>query len=401
MKILFISTLASLRLVDEIHNITGGNPGYAVQKFCRLIVKGLNANGIETRSLSNPPITRKENSKYWVKLGREEENGLTYIYVPFINLPVLKHICVFLFTFFFVLVWGVRERRDKAIICDVLSISNCLGALLASKLNRLRSVALVTDIYSQMVGEETIGFRAMVCKTAGAMQKWYSTSFTHYVLLTEAMNEIVNPRKRPYIVMEALCDSAIQFEHEFSIEKDLPATVLYAGGVEQQYGLKTLVEAFQSIKRDDVRLIIYGHGSYVEDIKRVSNEDKRIEYRGIVPNEVIIDAERKATLLVNPRFTNEVYTKYSFPSKNMEYMVSGTPVLTTILPGMPQEYYPYVFLFDKGETVEGYSEVLRSVLSLSPEILTKRGKMAREFVLKKKNNLVQTNRIVELITVER
>ena len=36
----------------------------------------------------------------------------------------------------------------------------------------------------------------------------------------------------------------------------------------------------------------------------------------------IVKEEKKSTLLVNPRFTNEEYTKYSFPSKNMEYMAS-------------------------------------------------------------------------------
>ena len=52
--------------------------------------------------------------------------------------------------------------------------------------------------------------------------------------------------------------------------------------------------------------------------------------------------ELKATLLVNPRPTTEEFTIYSFPSKNMEYMASGTPLLTTKLPGMPEEYHQYV-----------------------------------------------------------
>ena len=59
-----------------------------------------------------------------------------------------------------------------------------------------------------------------------------------------------------------------------------------------------------------------------------------------------------ATLLINPRFSNEEYTKYSFPSKNMEYMASGTPILTTKLPGMPKEYYEYIYLFEE-ESIEG------------------------------------------------
>ena len=50
---------------------------------------------------------------------------------------------------------------------------------------------------------------------------------------------------------------------------------------------------------------------------------------------------------MNPRFTGAEYTLYSFPSKNIEYMVSGTPVITTRLAGIPDDYYPYVFVFEE------------------------------------------------------
>ena len=48
----------------------------------------------------------------------------------------------------------------------------------------------------------------------------------------------------------------------------------------------------------------------------------------------------------------------------MEYMASGTPVLTTRLPGMPAEYYPYVEFIDE-ETPEGIARALKRVLSRS------------------------------------
>ena len=82
-------------------------------------------------------------------------------------------------------------------------------------------------------------------------------------------------------------------------------------------------------------------------------------------------------------------------------MVSGTPVLTTILPGMPKEYYPYVYLFDKRETTEGYAEVLRHVLTLSDEELQEKGMKARNWVLENKNNIKQAKRITEFIYKEK
>lgn len=396
MKILYISALSSERIINYIYQQTNQNPGFAVQKFSRLLVKGFLANGVDTIALSNPGITSSNDKRKWINIGKEVENGVIYKYTPFINLPVVKHICVFLYTFFYVLFGGLKDRSNKAIVCDVLSISACMAALLASKINRVRSVGVVTDIYSQMTGKKKTGLSALISKTAGKLQNWYSTSFTHYVLLTEQMNELVNPHKRPYIVMEALCDSSVSEEEIAITPKEEPTCVMYAGGLEVKYGIKCLVDGFRMIDRDDIRLVLYGHGTYVRELEEICKIDHRVEYRGIAPNQEVVKAELRATLLVNPRFTTEAFAKYSFPSKNMEYMSTATPLLTTNLPGMPEEYHNYVYLFDD-ETPEGYARVIENILSKNINELSAMGKSARRFVLDCKNNKVQTLRILNLI----
>lgn len=82
----------------------------------------------------------------------------------------------------------------------------------------------------------------------------------------------------------------------------------------------------------------------------------------------------------------------------MEYMVSGTPLLTTKLPGMPQEYYPYVFLFEE-ETVDGYARAIQDVLSRTSDYLYDFGEMARNYVLLNKNNVLQGERIKSFIDI--
>ena len=80
----------------------------------------------------------------------------------------------------------------------------------------------------------------------------------------------------------------------------------------------------------------------------------------------------------------------------MEYMASGTPVLTTVLPGMPKEYHPYVYLLEE-ETADGIAERLTEVLSNSDEALFQKGKEARSFVLEQKNNVIQARKILEML----
>ena len=80
----------------------------------------------------------------------------------------------------------------------------------------------------------------------------------------------------------------------------------------------------------------------------------------------------------------------------MEYMVSGTPILTTPLQGMPQEYNDFVYLF-KDETIEGMEKTLDYILEKSKEELHEKGLKAKEFVLKNKSNDIQAAKILRLI----
>ena len=151
------------------------------------------------------------------------------------------------------------------------------------------------------------------------------------------------------------------------------------------------------MKDQDARLWLFGSGDLVNEIEKYEEKDIRIKYFGVVPNEHVVKEQLKATLLVNPRPSMEEFTKYSFPSKNMEYMASGTPVLTTPLQGMPQEYNDYVYLFED-ETVEGMSKTLARILIQDKRELYDKGISAKKFVMKEKNNVVQAGKIKELIT---
>jgi glycosyltransferase involved in cell wall biosynthesis len=146
------------------------------------------------------------------------------------------------------------------------------------------------------------------------------------------------------------------------------------------------------ISQPDIELHIYGSGKFVKKLLEYQKKDIRIKYKGVVTNEEIIVAEQEASLLVNPRYSNQEFVKYSFPSKTSEYMLSGTPVLTTKLSGIPEEYFQYLYTFDD-ETIEGYAHKLNEILSLPHEELKQKGLKAQEFVLKNKNNIIQSQRI--------
>jgi glycosyltransferase involved in cell wall biosynthesis len=220
--------------------------------------------------------------------------------------------------------------------------------------------------------------------------------FDGYILLTRQMNEIVNPKNRPYIIMEGLVDHKMKKTNNVLDKKDEHRILIYAGGLFEKYGIKTLIDAFYLLKSEDLQLHLYGKGQMVKDMASYTARDPRVQYLGLVPNEIVVEDQLKATLLINPRPTAEAFTKYSFPSKNMEYMVSGTPMVTTNLPGMPQEYHNYVYLFSD-ESINGIYTSLDAILSKSREELHRFGAEAKNFVMNNKSNTVQAGRILAFI----
>lgn len=388
LNILFVTPMCSSAFVTDLYNKSGKNPGFSLQKFSRLLSLGFNANDANITALSLRPISKQNSSKIFWGKKIEEENSIRYHYVPFLNVNILRHICLFLYSFFYVFGWGIKNKKSGAVICDVLSISACMGSLLACKIMGIPNVGLMTDMPGLMMSSRKDSL-------ATKLNKSYISSFSSYVFLTEQMNGVINVKKRPYIVMEGLVDDSMRME-ETKCEKNVPRTILYAGGLHERYGLKMLVDGFIQAEIPNSQLLVYGSGPYAGELEQVCKTNPNVVFKGVADNSTVVDSEMRATLLVNPRPTHEDFTKYSFPSKNMEYMVSGTPLLTTKLPGMPSEYYPYVYLFEQ-ETTDGYASKLMEVMSQDETALSEKGTAAKEFVLDRKNNVAQASRVLGLV----
>ena len=228
------------------------------------------------------------------------------------------------------------------------------------------------------------------------ISKYVISHCTDYVILTDAMNEHVNPQGRPYVVLEGHSDI---FMREKPVSLDIkisPRICMYAGAISKLFGLPALIEGFLAASIENAELHLYGPTDFEEELKEICSRHPNVVYGGLLLNQEIVEKELEATLLVNPRPTNEEYVKYSFPSKNMEYMASGTPLLTTVLPGMPKEYYPYVYLLEE-ETSEGIAAALKDIFAKSDEELLQKGLAAKEFILNTKNNVVQAEKILEML----
>lgn len=361
-------------------------PGQQGAKFNRLLMEGLAQTGIEIHACTGRPVTRHNCRQVFLPgMTRTQAPGLKYRYGAVLNLPVLKNLWQMADTYFAV-------RRDArqgacAVICDVLNASIALGAVMAAKHGRIPCIGLVTDLPELMV--------TGVDQRHVRMVRTVIDSCGGYVFLTEAMNDRLNPSHRPHVIIEGLCDP--QMRHRERIRREGgKRKCLYAGLLDARYGVKMLVEGFLQAHLPDTELHLYGDGPYAAETAAIARTAPQIVFHGTVLNDAVVQAELEADLLINPRPTQEEFTRYSFPSKNMEYMATGTPVLTTCLPGMPPEYRPHVYLLED-ETPDGVAEALQRIFAQPASERAAKGLAARRFVLEEKNNTKQGRKVLDLV----
>jgi len=397
MKILYISSVCSPKVLEYIFNTAIIKPGQAIQKFHRLLIEGFSKNKeiCEIEVLSSLPISPAGHKRKIWNFKKDKWSGVSFNYVSTLNVPIIKNLIVFILTFSKVLFWRFKNlKEDKIVISDILNISVFWSAFLACKITKQPIAVIITDLPVHMISDSrNLSFFKRVYLKLGS---FIIRHVDYYIGLTEQMNVEVNPLGKPFLVMEGLVDSEIIYKENIATTKKAKRILLYAGGIYEKYGVKNLIEAFMGLKAEDTELHIYGSGDLEKEMPNYCTLDKRVLYFGVVSNSIVVKRLEDATILINPRPTTEEFTKFSFPSKNMEYMVSGTPLLTTVLPGMPKEYHEYVYLLED-ESLEGFRNTIQEILSKSSTELNAFGKKSKDFVLNNKSNVIQAKRIINFL----
>lgn len=363
----------------------------AADAFQKNVIEGLAMQAdVEAVVVNVPFISAWPSSfrKFWFPGVRDVESGLPVEGRGFANASLIRYPARILASFM-----GLRARpaRDAdTILVYSAHVPFMLAAVLCGRLFSRRQLAIIVlDL------PEYMGAMGLAQKLFGGINR---TLFYHLigyfdkvVVLTEAMIERLGVDRGQAVVVEGIATLSDDGAHAGAGN-----TFLYTGTLALRYGIEALVDGFRQVTDPTAALWICGAGEGADYVSAAAQADPRITFFGQVDRTRARELQREADFLINPRGGDDEFVRYSFPSKIMEYLASGRPVIMYKLPGIPGDYDPHYLPID-APGVAGISAAIRSAIDMPANARTAMGAAARDFVRAHKGPREQTRRILDLL----
>ena len=142
--------------------------------------------------------------------------------------------------------------------------------------------------------------------------------------------------------------------------------IVYSGKYNHAYGgLDFLFAMFANVQRQDCELVLTGKDVH-HQLPRYLAREPRARYLGYLSREALHQVYADAAVFVNPGNPDSHDNRMNFPSKLLDYLAYGKPIVSTWTAGMAREYCglltsPFAY------TPQAYGGALEAKLELSVE----------------------------------
>lgn len=402
MKILLLGSLISAAQMEQLNSNSKEKASVAPVNYETMLAKGLVENGAKVDALSVPAVAAFPHSIYKHIAGKQEtiENNIRTQWVPFINIQGLKQLTIKRNVEKLLKQWLQENEnvKDKVVLMYSIYPPYTEPAVRLCKEYGCHLSAVITDLPEYMYSWKNMkGIRGWYSKRLSEKMLELQGRCDSYILFTKPMAAKMGIEDKPYMVSEGFCDASI-FDDILDQEKYPRKTIVYGGNLSRLYGIQNLVKGFMQTDLD-AELHLYGAGGDAAFIEECAKQDSRIKFFGRVDRKTLLVALKKSHLLVVNKPTADDYSNYSFSSKILEYMASGTPLLTTKVGGMPEEYWKYCY-FIVDETCDGIAQEIKSVMEKTAEELRNKGVRARKFAIEQKNCFTMVKEITDFLKMQ-
>lgn len=228
------------------------------------------------------------------------------------------------------------------------------------------------------------------------------------VMITKASGSItyverssVDYTDKPYVtILFSLDESVVATSDRYFQEgrQQKPFTIMYSGALTKIKGADILLDVIHQAG-DSYHWVICGGGPYENEFRRLSDELDCVEYLGVLPHPEVIRLQCQADVLIALQSQdNEVYryyARYAATSKLIEYLVSGTPVITPDVEAINSVLRPYLNFLDS-QAPQAIVEAIDRIRD-NYQVYREKSVSARESVKQIANAEYQNQRVLEFL----
>ena len=395
MNLLFMTLMYPDDLIDDVAKRSRDGLQMQINSYQRAFVEGIRANlGQDERlSIVNSLPVGIFPTKYKRMFLKSFAHGADITELGCLNLPWFKQRQRERGALNAILRWARQDDANRTVLLYTLYLPYMRAVARAKKLfPDLRAAVIVTDLPNELgISSGRKGLLKKAEYKMGDERISLCRAFDGFVLLTAPMAQVLDIRHKPKLVLEGLISDSAELPQA---KPEKRFTVLYSGTLNRELGIGELIEAFTALPECDLWLC--GRGDIQKEAAEAAARYDNIQYFGFVPQQQALALQARASALINPRSPGGTYTRYSFPSKTLEYLRAAKPVLCYKLEGIPDDYDPYL-RYIVGAGADGIRRAVLELSKLPQEKLQALGADGRAYVLAAKNPKAQTARMLELL----
>lgn len=289
---------------------------------------------IDASSTLNCRIYSFNLNSYNIYLGRLLHSWLSYFFMPTLVLNILK----------------ITKREKADILFSVYPHpSFFIASFIAHKLGNKPFFIYMHDTWEDAMGRDTGAHRFM----ARIFEKRILLSASEVFVISEPLRELY---LRKYGIRSSVLPHCIDLpenppDKNYIIPEERNGTVriLFTGDVYKTNidALKNLVDAMDLLPNNyELTLCTPADPSDLRDYG--IGEQKNVNIRFVETRDELLSLQREADVLFLPLAFNSSVPRIElatiFPTKTIEYLISGTPILVHA----PSDYYVVRYAIDKG-----------------------------------------------------
>ena len=326
----------------------------------------------------------------------ELENGRNISILPALNLKFIKSIFWGILCFNRIILWRLKHWGEDCVVLTYNNDPPPFEYLLAAC--RITGSKLFTILYDLGVPPATLKISRMT-----RLAYHYTDKVAHYVIKRLDGRIIINERiakdyapQNNYLLIDGgIGNNIIERLFPLKLSSNRNLVLVLAGMLWEQNGTALVLNTLKQHPELNVKVIFAGKGQDVSDIINEAKSDSRIEYKGMLSPDELFRVYETADVLLNLRIEDTV--DYHFPSKLLEYLVTGKVVISTPVAHAERDYGRFLSILNPA-TPESLSSLLKEIMNIDKETLFRKGVEQRNYMIENRTWEVRTKEIIAYIS---